>query len=100
MGCVMTSKRLVHGDETYSTLMFGDRAKQIKCKVRKNEVKSVEELLKIIEQLKAEIKRLKEGGDPSKFNDDIIAGLNLDMDPTDIPKEDISGLSLEELQRK
>lgn len=57
-------------------------------------------MLKIIEQLRAEIERLKAGGDPSKFNDDIIAGLNLDMDPTDIPKEDISGLSIGELQRK
>jgi hypothetical protein len=51
-------------------------------------------LLKIIEQLRAEIERLKAGGDPSKFNDDMIAGLDLDMDPTDIPKEDISGLSI------
>jgi uncharacterized small protein (DUF1192 family) len=92
--CVMASKRMVHGDETLSTLYFGDRAKQIKCKARKNEVKSVDELLKIIEQLRAEIERLKAGGDPSKFNDDMIAGLDLDMDPTDIPKEDISGLSI------
>merc|ERR1712098_436033 len=98
MGCVMTSKRLVHGDETYSTLMFGDRAKQIKCKVRKNEVKSVEELLKIIEQLRAEIERLKKGLPASEMSDSIP--IDFTMDPGDIVHEDLSGIGILELQAK
>jgi len=97
--CVMTSKRLVHGDETYSTLMFGDRAKQIKCKVRKNEVKSTEELLKIIEQLKAEIERLKKGLPASEMSDSIIP-IDFTMDPGDIIHEDLSGIGILELQAK
>lgn len=95
--CVMTSKRLVHGDETYSTLMFGDRAKQIKCKARRNEVKSVEELLKIIEQLKREIERLKKGLPASETGSIPI---DFDMDPGDIIHEDLSGIGILELQAK
>jgi kinesin family protein 5 len=46
-------------DETVSTLKFGARAKTIKTSVKANTVKSAAELMRIIEELKAEIASLK-----------------------------------------
>ncbi|CAG0892328.1 unnamed protein product [Darwinula stevensoni] len=62
-----------HRDETYNTLVYADRAKNISNKVRKNVVDvehHVSQYQNIIEELKGEISRLREklegGGEPSK----------------------------------
>jgi len=48
-----------NAEETISTIKFGQRAKTIKCKVKLNQVRSAKELERIIENLKAQINKLK-----------------------------------------
>ena len=48
-------------DETLSTLMFGHRAKSIKCLVRENVQKSVKQLEESVHALQAELMRLRSG---------------------------------------
>lgn len=56
---VTGSMRKIHQDETLSTLKFAERAKLVKTAARSNVKRSVEELELLVEQLKAEIGRLK-----------------------------------------
>ena len=46
--------------ETVSSLRFAARAKHIKNKVRMNAALSADQMRKLIKQLQAEVKRLKE----------------------------------------
>ena len=49
-----------NAEETISTLRFGQRAKNIKCKVKLNSIKSAAELQKIVEKLEQQISILSQ----------------------------------------